>query len=141
MTIYQALYKYFQTVSAITDLTGTRVYDAHADQSRVVDYPAIVVEEIDSAPFHSIGSAAPTATRRPVALYCMAQGNMKAARDLADLVYSNTINHADEITAAAGSLTVYSMHLNGRRNEFEDSLETSKKLYSVVLEFDIIHAL
>jgi len=141
MRIYQALYKYLQTVSAITDLTGTRVYDMHADQGRVVDYPAIVIEVIDSAPFHSIGSTAPTATRRPVALYCMAQGNPKAAEDLADLVYTNVINHATEITTAAGSLTVYSTHLNGRRNEFENDLETNAKLYTVVLEFDIIHAL
>jgi hypothetical protein len=71
----------------------------------------------------------------------MAQGNPKAAEDLADLVYANVINHAAEITTAAGSLTVHSTHLNGRRNEFENDLETSAKLYSVVLEFDIIHAI
>jgi ABC-type transporter Mla subunit MlaD len=71
----------------------------------------------------------------------MAQGNPKAAEDLADLVYTNVINHAAEITTAAGSLTVHSTHLNGRRNEFEHDLETSAKLYSVVLEFDIIHAI
>lgn len=141
MRIYQALYKYWQTVTAVTALVGTRVYDMHADQGRATAYPAIVVEVIDSVPFHSIGSTAPTATRRPVAVYCMAQGNVKAAEDLADAVYANTINAAAAITTAAGSLTVRSTHLNGRRNEFEDDLETDKKLYTVVLEFDIIHDL
>jgi len=141
MRIYQAIYKYLQTVSAVTDLTGTRVYDMHADQGRVTDYPAVVVEVIDSQPFHSIGAAAPTATRRPVAIYCMAMGNNKAAEDLADAVYAAIIAQEAAITAAAGSLTVISTHLNGRRNEFEDSIETSQRLYTVVLDFDIIHHL
>lgn len=139
MRIYQALYRYLQSVSAITSVVGTRVFDMHADQGRAVDYPAIVIEVIDSAPFHSIGSMAPTATRRPVAFYCMAEGNLAAAETLADLVYANVINHPAEITTAAGSLTVKSTHLNGRRNEFEDGLETNQKLYTVVLEFDFIH--
>jgi hypothetical protein len=139
MTIYQAFYKYFQTVSAITAIVGTRVFDMHADQGRITSYPAIVVEEVDDLPFHSIGSIAPTSTRRPVALYCMAQGNQAAARALADEVYAAVINHPAEITAAAGSLTVLSTHLNSRRNEFEDALETNAKLYATILEFDIIH--
>lgn len=141
MRLYQALYKYLQTVSGVTSLVGTRIYDMHADQGRVTDYPAIVIEVIDSQPFHSIGAVAPTATRRPVALYCMAQGNNKAAEDLADSVYTAIIAQEAEITTAAGSLTVKSTHLNGRRNEFEDALETSQKLYAVILDFDIIHDL
>jgi len=139
--LYQALYKYLQTVTAVTSRVGTRIYDLHADQGRVTDYPAIVIEVVDSQPFHSIGAAAPTATRRPVALYCMAQGNNKAAEDLADAVYAAIIAQEAAITAAAGSLTVKSTHLNGRRNEFEDALETSQKLYAVILDFDIIHDL
>jgi Protein of unknown function (DUF3168) len=138
MRIYQALYKYLQTVAGVTALVSTRVYDAHADQGRATGYPCIVIETIDDMRFHQIG-AAPTATRRPVALYCIAQGNLKAAEDLADLVYAAIINQQDAITAAAGLLTVKSTHLNTRRNEFEDDLEMSQKLYSVVLEFDIIH--
>ena len=141
MRVYQALYKYYQTISAITDLVSTRVFDMHADQGRVTAYPALVIEVIDNEPFHSIGGTAPTATRRPVAIYCMAEGNTKAAEDLADLVYSNTINAPGAITTAAGSFTMRSCHLNGRRNEFEDELETDKKLYAVVLEFDFIHDL
>ena len=141
MRLYQALYKYLQTVNAVTSRVGTRVYDLHADQGRVTDYPAIVIEVVDSQPFHSIGSVAPTATRRPVALYCMAQGNNKAAEDLADAVYAAIIAREAAITSAAGSLTVKSTHLNGRRNEFEDALETSQKLYAVILDFDIIHDL
>lgn len=141
MRLYQALYKYLQTVNAVTSRVGTRIYDLHADQGRVADYPAIVIEVVDSQPFHSIGSVAPTATRRPVALYCMAQGNNKAAEDLADAVYAAIIAQEAAITSAAGSLTVKSTHLNGRRNEFEDALETSQKLYAVILDFDIIHDL
>jgi hypothetical protein len=141
MRIYQALYKYWQTVAAIANSVGTRVYDLHADQGREISYPAIVVEAVDSAPAHSIGQSAPTATRRTVAVYCMAQGGVKAAEDLADAVYAATINSPDAITSAAGSLTVRSVHLNGRRNEFEDDLETDKKLYTVVLDFDFIHDL
>ena len=141
MRIYQALYRYLQTVTAVTALVGTRVFDMHADQGRLIDYPAIVIEVIDSAPFHSIGSATPTATRRPVAFYCIAEGNLAAAEALANLVYANVINHPAEITTAAGSLTAKSTHLNGRRNEFEDALETNQKLYTVVLEFDFIHDL
>jgi hypothetical protein len=141
MRIYQALYKYLQTVTAVTDIVGTRVYDIHSDQGRGTTFPAVVIEVIDSAPFHSIGNSAPTATRRPVAFCCMAQGNNKAAEDLADAVYAAVINNAAAITAAAGSLTVKSTHLNSRRNEYEDDLETSAKLYSVILEFDIIHDL
>ena len=141
MRIYQALYRYYQTVTAVTDLVGTRVFDIHADQGRATDYPVLVVEVIDSAPFHQIGSTAPSATRRPVAVYCIAEGSNKAAEDLADVVYAATINQATAITTAAGSLTVRSVHLNGRRNEFEDALETNQKLYSVVLEFDFIHDL
>lgn len=139
MRIYQALYRYYQTISAVTTLVGTRVFDMHADQGRVTDYPAMVIEVIDSAPFHMIGAVAPSATRRPVAIYCMAEGSNKAAEDLADAVYTATINAAAAITAAAGSLTVRSVHLNGRRNEFEDALESNQKLYIVVLEFDFIH--
>lgn len=139
MRIYQALYRYYQTVTAVTDLVATRVFDMHADQGRVTDFPALIIEAIDSAPFHQIGSTAPSATRRPVAIYCMAEGNNKAAEDLADAVYTATINEATDITSAAGSLTVRSVHLNGRRNEFEDALETNQKLYSVILEFDFIH--
>lgn len=139
MRLYQALYKYLQTVAGITSLVGTRVYDMHADQGRAIDYPAIVIEVVDSQPFHTIGGAAPTATRRSVQLYCMAQGSNKAAEDLADAAYAATIAQESAITAAAGSLTIRSTHLNGRRNEFEDALETSKKLYAVILDFDIIH--
>lgn len=141
MRLYQALYKYLQTVPAVTALVGTRVYDMHADQGAATTFPSIVVEVIDSAPFHSIGSAAPTTTRRPVALYCMSTGNSKAAEDLADVVYAAIISKAAQITAAAGSLTVKSTHLNSRRNEYEEDLETNAKLYSVILEFDIIHDL
>ena len=141
MRIYQALYRYYQTIAAITALVSTRVFDMHADQGRVIDYPALVIEVIDSAPFHMIGSTAPSATRRTVAVYCIAEGNNKAAEDVADLVYASTINAAVAITAAAGSITVRSCHLNGRRNEFEDALETNQKLYSVVLDFDMIHDL
>ena len=71
----------------------------------------------------------------------MAQGNNKAAEDLADAVYAAIIAQEAAITTAAGSLTVKSTHLNGRRNEFEDALETSQKLYAVILDFDIIHDL
>lgn len=141
MRLYQALYKYLQTVSSVTSLVGTRVYDMHADQGRAIDYPAIVVEVIDSQPFHTIGGAAPTSTRRSVQIYCMAQGNNKAAENLADAVYTAIIAQEAAITTAAGSLTVKSTHLNGRRNEFEDALETSQKLYAVILDFDIIHDL
>lgn len=140
MRIYQALYRYFQSVSDITDLVAQNIFDIHADQGRIVAYPAVVIEVIDLAPFHSIGSTAPSACRRPVAIYCMAEGSNKAAEDLADVVYAATINHPAEITAE-GTLTVRSVHLNGRRNEFEDMLETSSKLYSVILEFDFIHDL
>jgi hypothetical protein len=138
--IYQALYKYLQTVTAVTNLVSTRVYDMHADQGRVTKYPAIVIECIDDQQFHSIG-ANPTATRRPVAIYCMATGNNKAAEDLADVVYAAIMGQAAAITTAAAGLTVSSTHLNGRRNEFEDELETDSKLYSVILEFDFIHSL
>lgn len=141
MRLYQALYKYLQTVSGVTSLVGTRVYDMHADQGRAIDYPAIVVEVVDSQPFHAIGGTAPTSTRRSVQIYCMAQGNNKAAEDLADAVYAAIIAQEAAITTAAGSLTVKSTHLNGRRNEFEDALETSQKLYAVILDFDFIHDL
>jgi hypothetical protein len=87
MRLYQALYKYLQTQAPVTALVGTRVYDAHADQGRATKYPCIVVEMIDDQQFHSIG-AVPTATRRPVNFYCMAQGNGKASDDLADIVYA-----------------------------------------------------
>ena len=137
MRLYQALYKYLQTVSAATALVGNRVYDAHADQGRVTKYPALVIEMIDDLRFHSIG-ANPTATRRPVAIYCMAQGNGKASEDLADVVYTAIMGQAAAITTASG-LTVRSTHLNGRRFEFEDDLETDRKLYATVLEFDFIH--
>lgn len=140
MRLYQALYKYLQTVTAVTDLVGTRVYDAHADQGRVTSYPCIVIEMIDDLRFHQLG-ALPTATRRPVAVYCMAQGNPKAAEDLGDVVYTAIMRQEVDITTAAGSLTVTSTHLNGRRNEFEDALETSQKLYAAILEFDFIHSL
>jgi hypothetical protein len=137
MRLYQALYKYLQTKATVTALVGTRIYDAHADQGRVTDYPAIVIEMIDDQRFHSIG-ANPTATRRPVGMYCMAQGNPKASDDLADVVYTAIMGQQTAITSASG-LTVKSTHLNGRRNEFEDALETDKKLYATVLEFDFIH--
>lgn len=139
MRIYQALYKYLQTVSAVTDLVSTRVYDAHADQGRATKYPCLVIETIDDLRVHQIG-AVPTATRRPVAIYCMAVVNPAAAETLADAVYAAIMGQETAITAAAGSLTVKSTHLNGRRNEFEDELETNQKLYSVVLEFDFIHS-
>jgi hypothetical protein len=138
MRLYQALYKYLQTKTAVTALVGTRVYDAHADQGRVTKYPALVIEMIDDLRFHSIGNQNPTATRRPVAIYCMAQGNGKASEDLADVVYTAIMGQAAAISAASG-LTVKSTHLNGRRFEFEDDLETDRKLYATVLEFDIIH--
>ena len=141
MRLYQALYKYYQTISGITDLVSTRVYDMHADQGRLVSYPAMVIEVVDDEQYHMLGGGAPTATRRPVNIYCLAVGNNKAAEDLADLVYSNTITAAAAITTAAGSLTVTSCHLNGRRNEFENELETDQKLYSVILDFDFIHNL
>jgi hypothetical protein len=137
MRLYQALYKYLQTQAPVTALVGTRVYDAHADQGRATKYPCIVVEMIDDQQFHSIG-ANPTATRRPVNFYCMAQGNGKASDDLADIVYTAIMGQEAAITMASG-LTVRSTHLSGRRNEYEDALETDKKLYATVVEFDIIH--
>lgn len=137
MRIYQGLYRYIQTVPLLVSQVGTRVYDIHAEQARTTKYPALVIEAIEDQPFHSIG-AAPTATRRPVSIYCMAQGSTKAAEDLADLVYDAVINQQDSITDAAG-MTVRSTHLNGRRIEYEETLETDKKLYAVILEFDIIH--
>ena len=137
MRIYQALYKYLQTQASVTALVSTRVFDAHADQGRVTKYPALVIETIDDQRFHSIGGN-PTGTRRPVAFYCMAQGNAKASDDMADVVYSAIMGQAAAITSASG-LTVRSTHLNERRNEYEDTLETDKKLYATVLEFDFIH--
>jgi hypothetical protein len=68
----------------------------------------------------------------------MAQGNPKASDDMADVVYSAIMGQAAAITSASG-LTVRSTHLNERRNEYEDTLETDKKLYATVLEFDFIH--
>jgi len=137
MRIYQALYKYLQTQGSVTALVSTRVFDAHADQGRVTKYPVLVIETIDDQQFQSIG-ANPTGTRRPVAFYCMAQGNPKASDDMADVVYSAIMGQAAAITSASG-LTVRSTHLNERRNEYEDTLETDKKLYATVLEFDFIH--
>jgi hypothetical protein len=133
----EALRAMLLSVPAISALVGTRVYDAHADQGRATKYPCIVVEMIDDQQFHSIG-AVPTATRRPVNIYCMAQGNGKASDDLADIVYTAIMGQQSAITTASG-LTVRSTHLNGRRNEYEDALETDKKLYATVVEFDIIH--
>jgi hypothetical protein len=140
MRLYQALYRYLQTVPAVTALVGTRVYDMHADQGRATKYPAIVIEMVDDQQFHSIG-ANPTGTRRPVNFYCMAQGNQKASETLADTVYSAIMGQQAAITAAAGSLTVKSTHLNGRTNDFEDALETDKRLYATILDFDFIHDL
>jgi hypothetical protein len=137
MRIYQALYRYTQAEPTISSVVGNRVYDIHAEQARATKYPALVIEAIDDIPFHSIG-AAPTATRRPVNIYCMATGNSKAAEDLADTVYNAVINQQDAITDASG-LTVRSTHLNGRRIEYEETLETNEKLYAVILEFDFIH--
>jgi hypothetical protein len=139
MRIYQALFRYLQTVPDVVTVVADRVFDAHADQGRVTKYPAIIIETMDDQPFHSIG-AIPTATRRPVSLYCMAQGNPKASDDLADLVYTAIIGQEQAIAAASG-LGVKSTHLNGRRNEYEDALETDSKLYATVLEFDFIHDL
>ena len=68
----------------------------------------------------------------------MATGNAKAAEDLGDTVYNAVINQQAAITAASG-LTVRSTHLNGRRIEYEETLETNEKLYAVILEFDFIH--
>ena len=137
MRLYQALYRYFQAEPSIAALVSTRVYDIHAEQARSTKYPALVIEMIDDIPFHSIG-AVPTATRRPVNIYCMATGNSKAAEDLGDTVYAAIINQQDAITDASG-LTVRSTHLNGRRIEYEETLETNEKLYAVILEFDFIH--
>lgn len=137
MRIYQALYRFTQAEPSIASLVGNRVYQIHAEQARSTKYPALVIEEIDDIPFHSIG-AAPTATRRPVNIYCMATGNPKAAEDLADVLYSNLINGHQAITDASG-LTVRSTHLNGRRTEYEEQLETDQKLYITILEFDFIH--
>ena len=133
MRIYQALYRYTQAEPTISSVVGGRVYDIHAEQARGTKYPALVIEAIDDIPFHAIG-----ATRRPVNIYCMATGNSKAAEDLADAVYAAVINQQDAITGASG-LTVRSTHLNGRRVEYEETLETNEKLYAVILEFDIIH--
>lgn len=137
MRIYQALYRFTQAEPSIASLVGNRVYQIHAEQARSTKYPALVIEEIDDIPFHSIG-AAPTATRRPVNIYCMATGNPKAAEDLADVLYSTMINGHQAITDASG-LTVRSTHLNGRRTEYEEQLETDQKLYFTILEFDFIH--
>jgi hypothetical protein len=68
----------------------------------------------------------------------MAQGNGKASDDLADIVYTAIMGQEAAITVASG-LTVRSTHLNGRRNEYEDALETDKKLYATVVEFELIH--
>ena len=140
MRIYQALFRYLQTVPDVVTVVADRVFDAHADQGRVTKYPAIIIETMDDQQFHSIGRQIPTATRRPVALYCMAQGNPKASDDLADLVYTAIIGQEQYIADASG-LGVKSTHLNGRRNEYEDALETDSKLYATVLEFDFIHDL
>ncbi|MCX7291816.1 DUF3168 domain-containing protein, partial [Janthinobacterium sp.] len=91
MRIYQALYRYTQAEPSISSVVSNRVYDIHAEQARGTKYPALVIEAIDDSPFHSIG-AAPTATRRPVNIYCMATGNSKAAEDLGDTVYAAVIN-------------------------------------------------
>lgn len=137
MRLYQALYRYFQAEPSIAALVGTRVYDIHAEQARSTKYPALVIEMIDDIPFHSIG-AVPTATRRPVNIYCMAQGAPKASEDLADAVYEAIMGQEDAISDASG-LTVKSTHLNGRRTEYDENLETDQKLYATILEFDFIH--
>jgi len=136
MRIYEALYKYLQTVSGVTALVGTRVYDMFADQGAA--YPLIVIEELDDERFHQL-SAKPTATRRPVLFTCVAEGNPKAANDLADQVYTAIMQEHVAITAAAGSLTVRSIHYSSRNNTYETDLETDAKLFACAIEFSIIH--
>ncbi|NBW14695.1 MAG: hypothetical protein EBR82_42520 [Caulobacteraceae bacterium] len=68
----------------------------------------------------------------------MAQGAPKASEDLADAVYNAIMGQEDAISDASG-LTVKSTHLNGRRTEYDENLETDQKLYATILEFDFIH--
>lgn len=142
MRIFEALYKHLVAQAGITALVGSgsnaRIYDHYAEQGRSTDYPCIVIEEVDDERYHAF-SAAPTATRRPVAVACYRTGNPTLANALADLVYAALVNNAAAVTTSAGSLTVKSFHFEGRRNEYEADLEDSAKLFSCTLEFSVIH--